>query len=210
MMRRAWTLGVAMFLGITASVLAGGITITLFPDGTDSIGIPDEPYRGTCLMRCERAKGYSVSCTVAQRFGETGSPVDCATHCRNEESQLYLPLPENGQPWRHANTGWCWLTRRTDTGELFYPACHSENYQYPRLAQFGPGDSECFYPDLPAVPFEYVDPTSGETAPAVFVTTVVEDQDGDDVEIAPSWRFGGYTLRKIRRHRGRQTPRGAP
>src|SRR6185295_2056933 len=129
-----------------------GTGIMHYPNGLDSIGIPDEPYRGTCFQRCERVQGYTVKCDVAQRIafvlqsnGTFAGPVDCATHCSyalvnltdqtfDASEYLTAPLPEAGvlrgysSSWRHAQHSWCHLLRGTD-GVIYYPSCHAENYQ---------------------------------------------------------------------------------
>lgn len=127
----------------------------------DTIGIPvGTPYKGTCFITCDRVPGHTVMCSAHQRPNSDGS-IDCATQCRHDPSTPYLgsnlyTVP-GSDDWRTATAGWCPFIRRLDTGETLYPACHSENYQMSNIRSYGPGDSECWYPDLPdGVPFEYI------------------------------------------------------
>src|SRR5207248_273274 len=85
-------------------LLAGNHIPTPFPDGSDSIGIPDEPYAGTCFVRADAVPGQVVECTAAQRVVADRTrtsivlPIDCATHARHTTAELPLPLPTAAPP----------------------------------------------------------------------------------------------------------------
>src|SRR5205814_8170715 len=99
-------------------LLVGNHIPTPFPDGSDSIGIPDEPYAATCFIRVDAVPGQVVQCAAAQRVVPDPTrtsivlPIDCATHARHTTAELPLPLPTGD--WRIAGTGWCLMVQRTD------------------------------------------------------------------------------------------------
>jgi len=142
---------------LTALVFA--YIITQFPDGTDSIGIPDIEYRGTCFVRCESAPEQTVYCHVAQRLSQCPlCTVDCAGHCRHSRDRQQIPLPNHGGIWRQAQGDWCRFIREKESGRYHWPSCHAENYQMLSLRKFGPADVECDYLTLPpGVDFEYTE-----------------------------------------------------
>lgn len=195
---------------IAALVL--GFLITLFPDGTDSIGRPDTEYRGTCFVRCESAPRQSVYCHAAHRFAWDGSTVDCATHCRHDPARAQIPLPHVGTtPWRQAQSQWCLFVRETATGVYHWPSCHAENYQLRNLRQYGPADVECDYLTLPEdTAFEYTDqlPPEGSAmgaflAPGIGYGELRARLKGRGRRVKRGRKPGSYVVReKARRQHG--------
>jgi len=90
----------ALVVVLAGPAQAGNHIPTPFPDGSDSIGIPDEPYAGTCFVREDAVPGQVVECTAAQRVVPDRTrtsivlPIDCATHARHTTAEHRLGLRE--------------------------------------------------------------------------------------------------------------------